>query len=101
MEVDREYLKNALTCNPLKIFNKMMETDSGKIAWLCTMYVLKITLIAYLPLAILCVALLVKFNYLALPLWLVVILSTFPFAKYVIIPLLEKEHDKIEQKIRG
>lgn len=73
-----------------------MKTDSGNIAWLRTMCVLAITLMVYIPLAIVCVILFAIYNYKALPLWLLVILSAFPFAKYVVIPLSEiKSKNKI------
>lgn len=87
-------------CNPIKIFCKIMKTDSGKIAYKRTEYVLKISLLIYIPLIAFCIFLFVKYNYMALPVWLLVILSAFPFAKYVMIPLSEKKKDSIEVSIR-
>ena len=101
MKVDREYLSKAFSSNPFEIFNKIMETDSGKIAYKRTGHVLKVSLSIYIPLAILCVVLLAKYNYMALPVWLVVILSAFPFAKYVMLPLSEKKKDNIERSVIG
>lgn len=87
-------------CNPIKIFCEIMKTDSGKIAYKRTDYVLKVSLLVYIPLIVFCVLLFVKYNYMALPIWLLVILSIFPFAKYVMIPLSEKKKDSIEISIR-
>ena len=100
MKVNREYLSKVFSSNPFEIICRMMETDSGKIAYKRTGYVLKVSLSIYVPLAILCVVLFAKYNYIALPIWLVVILSAFPFAKYIMIPLSEKKRKIIEESIR-
>lgn len=77
--------------NPIKIFCEIMKTNSGKIAYKKTEYVLKVSLSVYIPLIVFCIFLFVKYNYMVLPVWLLVILSAFPFAKYVMIPLLERK----------
>ena len=100
MKIDKNYLLNAFSSDPIEIFIRMMETDSGKIAYKRTKHVLKVSFLIYTPLIILCVALFAKYNYMALPLWLLVILSTFPFAKYIMIPLSEKKRNDIENSIR-
>lgn len=94
------YLYKAFRSNPFEIFCKMMETDSGKIAYKRTGYVLKVSLSVYTPLVILYVILFAKYNYMALPLLLLVILSTFPFTKYIMIPLSENKRNDIEKSVR-
>lgn len=79
-------------------FLRIMKTNSGKIAYNRTKYVLKISLLTYIPSIILCLYLFVKYNYMSLPIWLLIILSTFPFTKYVLIPLSEKHYFKIKDK---
>ena len=101
MKVDRECLSKAFNSSPFEIFSRMMETDSGKIAYKRTGHVLKVSLSIYVPLAIICAVLFAKYNYMALPVWLVVILSAFPFTKYIMIPLSEKKKDDIERSIIG
>ena len=101
MEVEKEYLRKALTSNPISIFNKMMRTDSGKIAWMRTKYVLRISLSIYIPLIILCIMLFIKYNYMALLIWLLTIISAFPFAKYIMIPLSENKKNDIRNYIKN
>lgn len=100
MKIDKGYLVRAFCINPIDIFNRMMKTDSGKIAYKRTGYVLKVSLLVYIPLVILCVFLFARYNYIALPVWLLVILSAFPFAKYIMIPLSEKKRTNIEESVR-
>lgn len=75
--------------NPLKIFNKILKTESGKKAVKITRYIVATAMIVYIwpiilsmvlclihPIGLLCI--------------LAIILSVFPFTKYILIPLIKK-----------
>ena len=100
-KIDSNYIKNALSCNPFEILNKILATDSGKIAYKRTAHVLKIALAVYIPLVILWLVTFIQFNYLALPGLLILLLSPFAFTKYVLIPLSENKRKEIEKEVRG
>lgn len=95
------YFKNALSCNPFEVFNRIMKTDSGKIAYKRTSHVLRISLSIYIPLICLSLFSIYKFNHWGLLVLLAVLLSAFPFAKYFLIPLSEKKKEEIEKSILG
>ncbi len=84
-----------------KIFNDMLDTDSGKIACLRTVHVVKITLLVYVPLLVLSLALFAIGHQWAMLLLPVLLMSAFPFAKCVLIPLSEKRREKFDNLIRN
>ena len=86
--------------NPIKTFKKIMKTASGKIARDRTCHVIKITLLVYLPLTILITLSIGYMHGFSLLLILLLLLSTFPFSKHIVIPLSEKRKKEIESKYR-
>lgn len=96
----RQHLYRAFKVNPFKVFCKIIKTDSGKIAYKRTKYVLKITLSVYIPIIILCTILIARQSYVGCLLLPLIILSAFPFAKYVLIPLSEKKRDSIVSSVK-
>ena len=72
-----------------------MRKDSMKFSIKMTGYVLAVSLAIYVPVCMLCAYLFYRFNFWALPVWLVAILSAFPFAKYIVTPRVnEKMYDR-------
>lgn len=67
-----------------------LRKDSMKFSLKMTAYVLVVSCSIYVPVCMLCAYLFYRFNFWALPIWLVVILSAFPFAKYIVTPLVNK-----------
>lgn len=97
----KEYLRNALHFNPVKKGIELFHTYSGHVATARTSYVLMITLGVYIPLIILWVFLFCKYNYWSLPFLLVMLLSTLPFAQYVLLHLSERKYPEITNKVYG
>ena len=75
--------------NPLKIFIKILKTESGKKVAETTRYIVTTAMLVYIwpiilsmilclihPIGLLCI--------------LAIILSVFPFTKYILIPLIKK-----------
>lgn len=85
----------------MRAFRKMINTDSGKIACKRTEHVLEVTLSVYVPLVVLSVFLFIKYNYMALPVLLFVILSVIPFTKYIMIPLSKKGKKRIKSSVKN
>lgn len=75
--------------NPLKIFNKILKTESGKKAAETTRYIVTTAMLVYIWPIILSM-ILCTIHPIGLLCILAVILSVFPFAKYMLIPLIKK-----------
>lgn len=84
-----------------KMFNDMLDTDSGKIACLRTVHVVKITLLVYVPLLVLSLALFAIGHQWAMLLLPVLLMSVFPFAKYILIPLSERKKEEFEKLVKS
>lgn len=91
--------------NPIEVFIRLANSESGKIATKRTKYVLKITAIVYIPLISLIVYLLSRnpndVHIGVITLISFTILSAIPFAKYILAPLSEKKYDEIVRSVRG
>ena len=75
--------------NPFRIFFEMLKTDSGKKAAKITRYIITIAMLVYIWPIILSM-ILCTIHPIGLLCILAVILSVFPFAKYMLIPLIKK-----------
>lgn len=75
--------------NPLKIFNKILKTESGKKAAKITRYIVATAMLVYIWPIILSMALCL-IHPIGLLCILAIILSVFPFTKYILIPLIKK-----------
>lgn len=75
--------------NPLKIFIKILKTESGKKAAETTRYIVATAMIVYIWPIILSMALCL-IHPIGLLCILAIILSVFPFTKYILIPLIKK-----------
>lgn len=75
--------------NPLKIFNKILKTESGKKVAKITRYIVATAMLVYIWPIILSMALCL-IHPIGLLYILAIILSVFPFTKYILIPLIKK-----------
>lgn len=84
---DLESSKNVK--NPFRIFFEILKTESGKKAAKITRYIVTTAILVYIWPIILSVALCFM-HPIGLLCMLTIILSVFPFTKYILIPLIQK-----------
>ena len=78
--------------NPIAIFVKLLNTDSGKKAWKITDYIVSFTLKIYL-IPIVFGLIFSLLNPVGLVFLGMIIFSVFPFCKYILIPKIDKKFD--------